>query len=37
MMREREKEWGEIVEIYRKNKENGSIDNIGEEQNTLEE
>ena len=33
---ERRKEWGGIVEIYRKNKENRSIDNIREEQNILE-
>ena len=33
----RGEEMGEIVEIYRKNKENRSIDNIGEEQNILEE
>ena len=33
----RGKEWGEIVEIYRKNKKNISIDNIKEEQNILEE
>ena len=29
--------WGEIVKIYRKNKENRSIDNLREEQNILEE
>ena len=34
---ERGKEWRETVEIYRKNKENISKNNIGEEQNTLEE
>ena len=34
---ERGKEWGEIVEIYRKNKKNRSIDNIGEVKNILEE
>ena len=34
---ERGKELGEIVKIYRKNKKNRSIDNIGEEQNILEE
>ena len=34
---ERRKEWGGIVEIYRKNKENRSIDNIREEQNILEQ
>ena len=34
---ERGKEWREIVEIYRINKENRSIDNIGEKQNILEE
>ena len=34
---ERGKEWGEIVKIYRKNNKNRSIDNIGEEQNLLEE
>ena len=33
----KEKERWEIVEIYRKSKENISIDNIGEEQNILEE
>ena len=33
----RGKEWEEIVEIYRKNKKNISIDNIKEEQNILEE
>ena len=31
------KEWAEIVEIYRRNNKNRSIDNIGEEQNLLEE
>ena len=31
------KNGGEIVEIYRKNKKNRSIDNIQEEQNMLEE
>ena len=34
---ERGKEWGEIVEIYRKNKKSRSIDNIGEERHILEE
>ena len=34
---ERRKEWKEIVEIYRKNKKNRSIDNIKEERNMLEE
>ena len=34
---ERGKELGEIVKIYRKNKKNRSIDNIGEEQNIFEE
>ena len=32
---ERGKEWGQIVEIYRKYKENRSIDNIGGDQNIL--
>ena len=30
---ERGKEWGEIVQIYRKNKKKRSLDNIQEEQN----
>ena len=34
---ERGKEWGEIVETYRKNRENRSINNIRGEQNTLVE
>ena len=34
---ERGKQWGDIVEIYRKNKKNRSIDNIQEEQDILEE
>ena len=35
---ERKKEWGKIVEVYRKNKKNRSIDNnIGEEQNIFED
>ena len=34
---ERGKEWGEIVEIYGKNKKSRSIDNIGEERHILEE
>ena len=34
---EKGKEWGQIVEIYRQNKKNRSIDNIVEEQNILEE
>ena len=34
---ERGKEWGEIVEIYRKYKKNRSVYNIGQEQNVLEE
>ena len=33
----RGKECGKIVEIYRNNKENRSVDNIGEEQKLLEE
>ena len=33
---DRGKEWREIVEIYKKNKDNRTIDNIGEEQNMLE-
>lgn len=36
-IRNRVKEWAEILEIYRKNKENRSIDNIGEEKYILEE
>ena len=34
---ERGKEWREIVDIYRKNKENRLIDNVGEKQNIIEE
>ena len=30
------KEWGKVVDIYRKNEENGSIDNISQEQNNTE-